>query len=315
MAGFDCQFSSGTSTKQYPEAIEAFFDRIDKDLLSDDDREKLKKVIAKNRKDELDEDLDSQAFVNGLIKRLDDSASGAARVHCQREIAFIRRTLHNLLVLDQIRSSGKSGDPADTNRRDKAMGENLAWLAQEYYPDRKIIVWAASFHLMREAAQIKWQDGPLNYDSTVPMGHVAHSRLGDDYYSVMFIAHHGKAGNPFMKPSDLSEAPPGSLSDLLHATGTPYAFLDFRSSLPDNHWLREPITARPLGYTAMTANWPKSFDAVFYTETMFPSTRDGTIPQGIRSAKPRKDAPSVAKALQDYRKNLIEYDLGFRSGT
>lgn len=36
--------------------------------------------------------------------------------------------------------------------RDYQMGEHLLWLANERYPDRKIIAWAATGHVMREPA-------------------------------------------------------------------------------------------------------------------------------------------------------------------
>ena len=35
--------------------------------------------------------------------------------------------------------------------RDEGMGLNLAWLARERYPDKKIIVWAHNFHIVRSA--------------------------------------------------------------------------------------------------------------------------------------------------------------------
>jgi erythromycin esterase len=313
MAGFDCQFSSIESITRYPQAIEDFFDAADDGVLSHERREQLRRIVkrslASQREDTVDEPLDSQQFIQDLIDDLDDNSTKIRRVHNRRRTMFIRRTLENLAVLDRIGNAQATGDPSDVNLRDKAMGENLAWLAKRYYPDRKIIVWAASFHLMREASGVKWVDGAMDYAKTVPMGQVAHSLLGEDYYSVMFTAHRGSRGNPFFGSAELPEAPRGSLEDLLHSTGNPYVFLDFRSSPPKGHWLRKPMTSRPLGYAPMTAEWPKSFDAVFFTERMFPSTRDGALPKGLRTAKPREEHTSIAEVLQEFRNTLIGYDL------
>ena len=83
----------------------------------------------------------------------------------------------------------------------------------------------------------------------------------------------------------LPPAPPGSLDALFHAAGNPYAFLDFRSLPSGGQWLRQRLLSRPLGYAAKHADWPSAFDAVFYTEVMFPSTTDGAVPEGVRTAK------------------------------
>jgi hypothetical protein len=85
------------------------------------------------------------------------------------------------------------------------MGENLAWLLDQHYPGRKVIVWAASFHLMRNAPTIRCEDS--DYAGTVPLGHVAHDLLGDDYYALAFTAHSGRAGNLFGAPHDLPLPP------------------------------------------------------------------------------------------------------------
>src|SRR5215469_7848319 len=42
-----------------------------------------------------------------------------------------------------------------TNVRDPQMADNLVWLARSAFPDRKIIVWAASMHLSRNPSEIK----------------------------------------------------------------------------------------------------------------------------------------------------------------
>jgi hypothetical protein len=141
------------------------------------------------------------------------------------------------------------------------------------------------------------------------MGEVASDLLGDDYYSVMFTAYRGVRGDPFFGSAQLRDAPSGSLEDLFHCTGNRYAFLDFRSLPPGGEWLRSPVASRPLGYTLMQADWTRVFDAVVYTETMFPSTDDGTVPSGVRTATRAEEEARVAEALEEYRKTLIGYDL------
>jgi hypothetical protein len=216
--------------------------------------------------------------------------------------------------LEQVCRQPKSPNPAGDNLRDQAMGENLAWLAKEYYPDRKIIVWAASRHLMRGGPGIQWLEGTGSYAETVATGDVAHRLLGEDYYSVMFTAWRGKKGYPmpfpWCAPADIPKVPQGSLEDLLHGAAVPYAFVDFRSLPPGGQWLRQPLVARPMGYSPMRADWPAAFDAVFYAEEMFPSTRSGDVPQTVRTAKRSESYRRIAETLEQYRKTLVGYDLG-----
>ncbi|MFG0334280.1 MAG: erythromycin esterase family protein [Maioricimonas sp. JB049] len=309
MAGFDCQFSSGKSDERFPVVITQFFDRIDPELLREADRERLAAVA-----DGAETDSEStQSFLASLSERIDEHAVEARQVHNEREIAFTRRILENLRVLDRVRRQPRMPDPARTNLRDRMMGENLAWLAREYYPDRKIIVWAASFHLMRNAPAVEVVDGSLDYSETVPMGDVAHELLGDDWYSVMFVANRGASGTPFSRKTRTLQAPPvGSLDALLQTKDRPFAFVDLRS-LPDEHPLRETMIARPLGYADMRAAWPDIFDGVFYTETMFPSTMDGELPEPFRTAAPESTDSPVAAALEEFRRIVVGHELGFDS--
>jgi erythromycin esterase len=273
--GFDCQFSRPGDDQATP-FINHFFDRVDPKLLSDEHRTKLAALIERLR-----EGGGNGAFrqddrpVPDLLKILDDRTSDVLRSHGSREAGFLRRVLNNLMTLNTMQHEQKSTAPEATNRRDAAMAENLIWLANEYYAGRKIIVWAASFHLMHDAPGIiPIENKTLNYEKTVPMGHIVKHELGKAVYTIAFTAYSGKAGNPFHGSFPLPPAANGSLEDRLHTAGFDHALVDLRS-LPDKEggaWLKEELVARPLGYAPMRAHWPNHFDAVFYSDVMFPST-------------------------------------------
>jgi erythromycin esterase-like protein len=70
--------------------------------------------------------------------------------------------------------------------RDSMMYENLKWY-MDLYPDKKIILWAASGHLMFE---------PRNNDSNnKPMGTYLKNNFKEQYYAIVFTAYTGKYGN------------------------------------------------------------------------------------------------------------------------
>src|ERR1044072_7460263 len=61
-----------------------------------------------------------------------------------------RRTADDAVLslegLARFRDAKGEFKAADNNLRDQRMGENLIWLANERYKNRRIIVWAAAFH-------------------------------------------------------------------------------------------------------------------------------------------------------------------------
>jgi erythromycin esterase len=150
--------------------------------------------------------------------------------------------------------------------RDRLMGENLAWLARHRFAGRKIVVWAASFHAAREVDEI---DVPSEvhmrlFRTFQPMGAVARRELGEELYTVAVLAYQGQY-KQLGRPIELLQPSAGSLEDLFHRTGLPYAFLDLSRA---GGWLRKPLIARPMGYKEMRSPWGRVFDAVLFFDRM-----------------------------------------------
>jgi hypothetical protein len=70
----------------------------------------------------------------------------------------------------------------------------------------------------------------------------------------------------------------------LHALGHKYLFVDL-TRLPAKHFLRSPNIALPLGYMPMTSIWTNNFDAIVYTDVMFPNTKAAKLPDGVRTSR------------------------------
>ncbi|MEO1534415.1 MAG: erythromycin esterase family protein [Planctomycetota bacterium] len=166
------------------------------------------------------------------------------------------------------------------NDRDRRMGDNLVFLANEVYPDRKLIVWAATFHGVYDLKAITPPFNPRMYDTMFAAGKTAHEELGDDLYHIAFVAEGGEVRNVFgMGMGRIPPRPAGSFEHLLGAIEHPYVFTDLRG-LPADHWLREKTMMAPLGQMTMQAVWPDQFDGVFAIETEFPPSRETFAPEG-----------------------------------
>ncbi|HMJ46429.1 MAG TPA: erythromycin esterase family protein [Ferruginibacter sp.] len=174
----------------------------------------------------------------------------------------VKLYLPELLYLSGV---DKSGGNTIKNLRDSLMAENLIWLANEYYPSQKIIVWAASYHLAKHKSI-----GYGNLRETL-MGDFIRKELDAQTYTITFTAYEGNTGwyngknlNTVSKPAD------SSFEGLFYKTGSENFFLDFRtnSKTKNGNWLLTPRIMRPLGYMSQEKIWPLVFDAVIFNRTM-----------------------------------------------
>jgi erythromycin esterase len=280
MAGFDDQVTTDPATTPIAKDIVALFDAVDDQMLSPEQRQAPSAVLAWLGTQKGPEKPNQPAELESLrtlTRVIDRERSRLEAKHGRLEVAFIERAIGNLASYVERMAPGFDL----TNHRDKRMAENLVWLANDCFKGKKIIVWAASMHNARRIEPIEWVEGGKRYIGTRPMGDYAWDVLGTDMYSIMFLAYQGRIGRPWTGAGPIEPAQDGSLDALLHHTGKPYLFIDFRR-LPNNHWLREPIVARPLGYAPMKTIWPDHFDAAFFTDRMYPSTRIGAEPEDAR---------------------------------
>jgi erythromycin esterase len=202
-------------------------------------------------------------------------AEVGARAGMDREALFWTQVLDGLVVHARaVWATPADGYSTDLlNARDTQMGRNLVWLANVWYPGRKIIVWAASSHIARSVDQLRTQDGQQPYQTgwTVHMGGEAYAALGAQMYALGFTAGGGSYGRHGWAPTAI-ESPLGvSLEAFLMRAGKTNAFVNFRNPAPGGEWLRD-TWARPFAYVYMRGDWTRVFDGMIYTAEMTPST-------------------------------------------
>jgi erythromycin esterase len=157
-----------------------------------------------------------------------------------------------------------------TNERDAQMADNFIWLARDRFPGRKIIVWAATFHNIRNPETV---GDSGQYVGLATMGHLSWKALGDEIYNLGFVASEGKAGMYRVEPRDIPKPVEGSIDKLLASTTHDLAIVDFRHLRESGAWLRNRMMSAPLGYSAEPADWTRVLDGIMYTRVMRPSTR------------------------------------------
>ncbi|GGK80636.1 erythromycin esterase family protein [Rufibacter glacialis] len=151
--------------------------------------------------------------------------------------------------------------------RDTQMARNLRWLAQVRYPNRKVIVWAANSHIMKNAgsalkgqdAAIRWMGTQLAEDPT----------LERQAYTIGFASRQGTYRNgPKLVgvPKPLKDGFETWVADSMA-----YGFVDFRRFRRENPSRRELFMMKGSRHMNATALWTKVFDGVFYIRDMEPT--------------------------------------------
>lgn len=155
------------------------------------------------------------------------------------------------------------------NMRDAQMAANMEWLARTAYPDRKIIVWAATSHLTRNREVL---DAETSI-GMIPMGAILDRSMGGEIYVLGFTA--GGGASASYATGELwkwGTAPEGSIEEAIGKAGHEFAFVDSSSietSMPGKR------TSWMLGFEPMQGLWNQAVDGVFYIRTMQPATFPG----------------------------------------
>lgn len=279
LAGFDNQFTASASSEFLISDLAAYLRKIGSPASEAPDWQPFSKILQSLTEPKEEPVIPPAAEQERFRARLRDLRQ---EIEKRTGPSRDRDALFWMQLMESIESFARlEWMPADEGRqvRDEQMARNLIWLAQERYPGKKILVWAATFHNARNLSRLDPGQGNPDlkriYATFSPMGEVAHRILKDQMYSLGFTAAQGKAGSAFGQPRDLAKPSPGSLEDLMERAGLENALVDFRNPPPGGAWLREPLISRPLGYTEMKGNWSEILDGMMFIRTMTPSTRAG----------------------------------------
>jgi erythromycin esterase-like protein len=155
--------------------------------------------------------------------------------------------------------------------RDTQMGHNLNWLMNNKLSGKKVIVWAANYHIANNPNEIesekswRFRSGQLEslgnkFDklSKIKSYRIAVTSYGGKYTDWGY----GSNSHIEIKPERHNE---NSLELLLSNQGTEYAFVPLNS-------IKMNFSLSGYAHKAYRGNWNKVYDAVFFMNKMTPST-------------------------------------------
>jgi erythromycin esterase len=280
LTGFDCQFTASSSHEHLRDDLVKFFADHGVAVTTQAHWTSFQPILDSLIQGSYYSAATSSAQQQIFLSTMDGLISRAATFPARDSaVAFWKQNLKSMRAhAAYVFVQGGKMPPtiADANNgRDAQMADNLLWLAQQRYPGKKIIVWAATFHNMRNPEPIAFEKNKRGYAGLHNMGDLVWKVLGNQIYNIGFVASQGSAGPWRSEPHPITTPPAGSLEDLWSATTHNIAFLDLRHLAPSGGWLEQPLVAGPLGYSPARAKWPQVLDAMIYTRTMEPNTKSG----------------------------------------
>jgi erythromycin esterase len=207
-----------------------------------------------------------------FVESLERAADEIGQLETTREVMFWQRVFVNMVqyargpVLRILPRSER------TAARERQMAENLIWMAKEYYPGRKIIVWCHSGHAMRSLNEL-----PLDLTNAgvpeVTLGDRVWKVFGKEMYSIAPVSYEGRwagrGGGEFTVVSD--QVPEAEFEELMALTGETAALVDLRQINKRARWLAGSFVARPLDHVSVRGVWSHHFDAFLFLRTQEPS--------------------------------------------
>jgi erythromycin esterase len=274
LCGFDCQFTGTAARSELSSEIAGLLARLPNGTFTRRQEDDTVRAFDQLADDKLPDarGMERVKAFHKIISELKPSEKFPAE-----EWAWTTRVLDSIGGLVEMKRAGTETSAAI---RDAMMAKNFLWLLKERYPKRKVMVWAASFHTMRNQKMIDWlvpKDGSIKrepkYKGTVTFGHDVCKVIGGEVYSITFTAAEGRWKlMQFEDANRLASPRKGSIEDLMVKADLHHAFLDLKNPPAGGEWLRKQrLVMRPMGYQEMEAIWPDVFDGVVFIRKMTPS--------------------------------------------
>lgn len=152
--------------------------------------------------------------------------------------------------------------------RDRMMADNLTWLAEDVYADKRMIVWGHNDHIRKQNEAV--MNSP--YSGLKLMGDLMPERLRKSSYVIGLYMAQGTAANNMGAPYEVLKPQAGSIEHILRQAGHPYTFVDlkYRKDGPGTSWMFEPRLSLDWGLMPESFIPRDQYDGLLLIETVSP---------------------------------------------
>lgn len=271
LAGFDMKPSSYSSTLIRPLFLKGIIEVIDADYAEavyQYDQELVNNsYISPEESDQffLDNESALKEFYGQLLTFVDDNMDVLLNAfpNDRRKVLVTRQTVWSILQNIDKKIALINNTGLATFYRDSAMAENLACLAEQIHPGKKIMVWAHNFHIRHRQEDI---------DNIKTMGHWVVDRFRSQLYTVGLYMYRGEAAWNNQAIYSISTHSADSLEAIGYQARLRLFFLDmlYREQVPGNSWMFMETESKRWGTYAMDSILRDQYDGIIFVDTVHP---------------------------------------------
>ncbi len=263
IAGFDFQFTSGSGAATFGTDLGEFLRQLDVSTpLSDADSP------------------EGQLLRRWLESRLESGTPPPSPPELARLQEALTETAHRVeavatkderLWSQMLRSTAAFVEGFDG--REEQMSDNLTWLVEEHFQDRRVVVFGTNYHMIRDRALLphEYWAGPWPFTTGERLAEV----LGSAVYQIGATSYEGsdRSATPFGRRNDIQAdlSPYPEFEEWMAATGIDYGIVDLRGAAARGEWAGGIFVARPLGHVPMRSTWSRHLDAILFVREQRPS--------------------------------------------
>jgi erythromycin esterase len=271
LAGFDMKPSDYSTTKKRPEFLRTIINTIDSayaDEVYDYDTNIVENVTLPDEDARaafyIANEAEMKNFYGKLLTFFDENMTALLNNFPQDHLSVLvaRRTLWSFIRnIDFQIALNQQKNYEYTLYRDSAMAENLAFLAEDIYPGKKIIVWAHNFHIRHRQEDI---------NGLMTMGKWVAERFRSNLYTVGLYMYRGKAAWNNRTEYTITAALANSLEAIGYQARLKFFFLDMLNQIqvPGNSWMFTETNSKSWGSTDQKSVIRDQYDAIIFIDTV-----------------------------------------------
>lgn len=175
-----------------------------------------------------------------------------------------------MLIIDNLIAENKEYENKNDyiiagNTRDMQMANNLRWLCDIKFSNKKIIVWAANGHIAKFGNANEASDKKIVRMGSYFTNDTARLRTT---YSLGFDSYSGYAGRLGWDTSKIAEPKSDGFENWIDRQYE-YAFIDFKKFKSSENYKPSSFFLKGMGHMNYKENWTEIFDGIFFIRSMY----------------------------------------------
>ena len=269
LSGFDCQRSGGNYNKR-PDVLYDMLSKIDtlyaEEVFNFDNYILINGLYNYNYLVSNEDSIKSKYFE--IISFIDQHIAQIISYYPDQEYypIFIKQSINSTIANVKHRIAYyENNEDEQYFVRDSAMAANISFLKEEFFPDKKIIIWAHNYHIAHDPDHMAWYNNARN------MGNWLVEKYREELYTIGLYMLRGKTKTEYNGQIIDVELPTTSysLESILYHVRKKYLFIDVLNHPYNegNKWMYYTITAKSSGFADEEMIIKDEYDGIIFIDT------------------------------------------------